>query len=84
MADHCIEVPATEDLLATMLEVVPLQLLAYQLAIENGIDVDKPRNLTKGCSAGVALSSPQLSPGKTPFISSRLLERTNNLVISLT
>jgi glucosamine--fructose-6-phosphate aminotransferase (isomerizing) len=34
-------------MLATMLEVVPLQLLAYQLAIQAGIDVDKPRNLTK-------------------------------------
>jgi len=34
-------------MLATMLEVVPLQLLAYHLAIQNGIDVDKPRNLVK-------------------------------------
>jgi glucosamine--fructose-6-phosphate aminotransferase (isomerizing) len=47
LANHCIEVPPTEDLLATMLEVVPLQLLAYQMAIQNGIDVDKPRNLVK-------------------------------------
>jgi glutamine---fructose-6-phosphate transaminase (isomerizing) len=47
LANHCIEVPRTEDLLATMLEVVPLQLLAYHLAIQNGIDVDHPRNLTK-------------------------------------
>jgi glucosamine--fructose-6-phosphate aminotransferase (isomerizing) len=47
LANHCIEVPKTEDMLATMLEVVPLQLLAYQLAIQNGIDVDHPRNLTK-------------------------------------
>jgi len=47
LANHCIEVPATEDLLATVLEVVPLQLLAYQMAIQNGIDVDKPRNLVK-------------------------------------
>jgi glucosamine--fructose-6-phosphate aminotransferase (isomerizing) len=47
LANHCIEVPQTEDMLATMLEVVPLQLLAYQLAIQNGIDVDNPRNLTK-------------------------------------
>jgi glucosamine--fructose-6-phosphate aminotransferase (isomerizing) len=46
-ANHCIQVPATEDLLATMLEVVPLQLLAYQLAIQNGVDVDNPRNLVK-------------------------------------
>jgi glucosamine--fructose-6-phosphate aminotransferase (isomerizing) len=47
LANQCIEVPQSEDLLATMLEVVPLQLLAYQLAIQNGIDVDHPRNLTK-------------------------------------
>jgi glucosamine--fructose-6-phosphate aminotransferase (isomerizing) len=47
LSNHCIEVPHTEDMLATMLEVVPLQLLAYQLAIQNGIDVDKPRNLVK-------------------------------------
>jgi glutamine---fructose-6-phosphate transaminase (isomerizing) len=47
VSNHCIEVPQTEDMLATMLEVVPLQLLAYQLAIQNGIDVDKPRNLVK-------------------------------------
>jgi glutamine---fructose-6-phosphate transaminase (isomerizing) len=47
ISNHCIEVPKTEDLLATMLEVVPLQLLAYQLAIQNGINVDKPCNLVK-------------------------------------
>ena len=47
LSNHCIEVPQTEDMLATMLEVVPLQLLAYHLAIQNGIDVDKPRNLVK-------------------------------------
>jgi glutamine---fructose-6-phosphate transaminase (isomerizing) len=47
LANWCIEVPQTEDMLATMLEVVPLQLLAYQMAIQNGIDVDKPRNLVK-------------------------------------
>jgi glucosamine--fructose-6-phosphate aminotransferase (isomerizing) len=47
LANHCIEVPKTGDMLATMLEVVPLQLLAYYLAIQNGVDVDHPRNLTK-------------------------------------
>jgi glucosamine--fructose-6-phosphate aminotransferase (isomerizing) len=47
LANYCIQVPETEDLLATILEVVPLQLLAYQLAIQNGVDVDKPRNLVK-------------------------------------
>ncbi len=40
-------VPRTGDLLAPMLEVVPLQLLAYTLAVRRGIDVDRPRNLVK-------------------------------------
>jgi glutamine---fructose-6-phosphate transaminase (isomerizing) len=42
-----ISVPATEDMLSTILEVVPLQLLAYQLALQNGINMDNPRNLVK-------------------------------------
>jgi glutamine---fructose-6-phosphate transaminase (isomerizing) len=47
LSNYCIEVPRTEDMLAAILEVVPLQLLAYQLAIQNGVDVDRPRNLVK-------------------------------------
>jgi glucosamine--fructose-6-phosphate aminotransferase (isomerizing) len=46
-SDSCMFVPASNDLLATILEVVPLQLLAYTLAISRGIDVDRPRNLVK-------------------------------------
>jgi glucosamine--fructose-6-phosphate aminotransferase (isomerizing) len=46
-SDSCLFVPATNDLLSTILEVVPLQLLAYTLAISRGIDVDRPRNLVK-------------------------------------
>ena len=42
-----IGVPPSSDYLLTMLEVVPLQLLAYSLAILNGVDVDSPRNLVK-------------------------------------
>jgi glucosamine--fructose-6-phosphate aminotransferase (isomerizing) len=42
-----IQVPLTEDLLSTIFEAVPLQLLAYQLAIENGVNMDSPRNLVK-------------------------------------
>jgi glutamine---fructose-6-phosphate transaminase (isomerizing) len=42
-----IPIPATKDMLSTILEVVPLQLLAYQLAVENGINMDSPRNLVK-------------------------------------
>jgi glucosamine--fructose-6-phosphate aminotransferase (isomerizing) len=46
-SDSCLFIPASNDLLSTMLEVVPLQLLAYSLAIARGIDVDRPRNLVK-------------------------------------
>jgi glucosamine--fructose-6-phosphate aminotransferase (isomerizing) len=46
-SDSCIFIPATSDLLSTILEVVPLQLLAYMLATSRGIDVDSPRNLVK-------------------------------------
>jgi len=46
-SDFCLFVPASNDLLSTILEVVPLQLLAYTLAIHRGIDVDRPRNLVK-------------------------------------
>src|SRR5258708_19066797 len=43
-SDSCLFIPASDDLLSTILEVVPLQLLAYTLAISRGIDVDRPRN----------------------------------------
>ena len=46
-SDVCLSIPATSDLLTSMLEVVPLQLLAYTLAVRRGIDVDGPRNLVK-------------------------------------
>jgi len=46
-SDSCIFIPASNDLLSTILEVVPFQLLAYSLAISRGIDVDRPRNLVK-------------------------------------
>jgi len=47
LADHVIEVPAPSDLLLPILEVVPLQLLAYHIAVRRGCDVDQPRNLAK-------------------------------------
>jgi glutamine---fructose-6-phosphate transaminase (isomerizing) len=50
-SDSCLFVPASNDLLSTILEVVPLQLLAYTLAISRGIDVDRPRNLVKAVVA---------------------------------
>jgi glucosamine--fructose-6-phosphate aminotransferase (isomerizing) len=46
-SDSCLFIPISNDLLSTILEVVPLQLLAYTLAISRGIDVDRPRNLVK-------------------------------------
>ena len=46
-ADHVIEVPPTNELLAPILEIVPLQLLAYHIAVRRGCDVDQPRNLAK-------------------------------------
>ena len=45
--DHFIELPPTNGLLSSILEVVPLQLLAYHIAIRRGCDVDQPRNLAK-------------------------------------
>ena len=45
--DHVIKVPTTDELLAPLLAVIPLQLLAYYAAITRGCDVDKPRNLAK-------------------------------------
>jgi len=46
-ADHVIEVPAAPELIAPILEVVPLQMLAYHIAVRRGCDVDQPRNLAK-------------------------------------
>jgi glucosamine--fructose-6-phosphate aminotransferase (isomerizing) len=47
VSDHVIEVPETSDLLAPILSIVPLQLLAYNIAVRRGCDVDQPRNLAK-------------------------------------
>jgi glucosamine--fructose-6-phosphate aminotransferase (isomerizing) len=47
MADHVIRVPVTRELLLPLLEIVPLQLLAYHIAVRRGCDVDQPRNLAK-------------------------------------
>jgi len=46
-ADHVIEIPPAPELLLPILEVVPLQLLAYHIAVRRGCDVDQPRNLAK-------------------------------------
>jgi glucosamine--fructose-6-phosphate aminotransferase (isomerizing) len=47
VADHVIRIGTTNDLLLPILEVVPLQLLAYHIAVRRGCDVDQPRNLAK-------------------------------------
>ncbi len=46
-ADHVIPIATTHELLLPILEVVPLQLLAYHIAVRRGCDVDQPRNLAK-------------------------------------
>ncbi len=46
-SDHVIEIPAASDLLSPILAVIPLQLLAYHIAVRRGCDVDQPRNLAK-------------------------------------
>ncbi|MGH9653756.1 MAG: SIS domain-containing protein, partial [Bryobacteraceae bacterium] len=47
LADHVIPVPVTRELLLPLVEIVPLQLLAYHIAVRRGCDVDQPRNLAK-------------------------------------
>ncbi len=47
MADHVFEVPDTHPALATLLTVIPLQLLSYHIAVMRGCNVDQPRNLAK-------------------------------------
>jgi glucosamine--fructose-6-phosphate aminotransferase (isomerizing) len=47
MADHLITIPVTRELLLPLLEMIPLQLLAYHIAVRRGCDVDQPRNLAK-------------------------------------
>ncbi len=46
-ADHVVFVPPAPELLSSILEIVPLQLLAYHIAVRRGCDVDQPRNLAK-------------------------------------
>ncbi len=47
LADHKVEIPETLDLLTPVLSVLPLQLLAYYIAVRRGCNVDQPRNLAK-------------------------------------
>lgn len=50
MSDFCIEIPHTEEILTPLVSSIPLQLLAYHVAVLRGCDVDKPRNLAKSVS----------------------------------
>lgn len=47
LADHCIEIPEIEESLTPIITTIPLQLLAYHIAIMRGCNVDQPRNLAK-------------------------------------
>jgi glucosamine--fructose-6-phosphate aminotransferase (isomerizing) len=47
IADYVVHIPNTEEILFPVLTIIPLQLLAYYVAVEKGCDVDKPRNLAK-------------------------------------
>jgi len=47
MADHVIEIPATDEHLVPLIATIPLQILSYHIALMRGCDVDQPRNLAK-------------------------------------
>jgi len=47
IAEHVIEVPPTANFLSPLVSVIPLQLLAYHIAVSKGLNVDQPRNLAK-------------------------------------
>ncbi|MEO6828824.1 MAG: SIS domain-containing protein, partial [Acidobacteriaceae bacterium] len=47
LVDHVVYIPHAPELLLPLLEVIPLQLLAYHIAVRRGCDVDQPRNLAK-------------------------------------
>ncbi len=47
MADHVIEIPKTDPVLMSLLSSIPLQLIAYHIAVKRGCNIDQPRNLAK-------------------------------------
>jgi len=47
LADHIIEIPRVHKVVFPILATIPLQLLAYHMAVIRGCDVDQPRNLAK-------------------------------------
>ncbi len=47
LANACVEIPVTHELLSPILTIIPLQLFAYYVAVRRGCNVDQPRNLAK-------------------------------------
>jgi glutamine---fructose-6-phosphate transaminase (isomerizing) len=47
MVDHVIKIPKSHNILNPILSVIPLQLIAYHIAVKKGLNVDQPRNLAK-------------------------------------
>ena len=47
LADFCLEIPSTEEMLVPLLATIPLQILAYYIAVFRDCNVDQPRNLAK-------------------------------------
>jgi len=47
LVNDCVFVPKASEYLLPILEVIPLQLFSYYMALEHGVDVDRPRNLSK-------------------------------------
>jgi glucosamine--fructose-6-phosphate aminotransferase (isomerizing) len=47
LVDYVVEVPAVQEMLSPIINVIPLQLLAYHIAVKKGLNVDQPRNLAK-------------------------------------
>ena len=47
LVDYSIKIPHTIPMLMPLITVIPLQLLAYHIAVKKGLDVDQPRNLAK-------------------------------------
>ncbi len=60
LVEHTIQIPQAPELLLPVLEVVPLQLLAYHIAVRRGCDVDQPRNLAKERHGRINLHSHQM------------------------
>lgn len=53
IADYCIEVPHVLEPFAPLVASIPLQLLAYYIAVNKGRNVDQPRNLAKSVTVGI-------------------------------